>query len=502
MFCAPGLVFGGNEGVGSRFHVLRARTHFLRYRGRRVPFSCFVRLDSFSAVPRASGTIFIFLRARTRVRAFRGRRVPFTFFCAPGLKFSCFALPDSFSAEPRASVPVFMFCAPGLAFGGTDGVGPHFDVLYSRTRFWLYRRSQISFSYFARPDSFSAVLRASDPVYMFCAPGLVFGGNEGVGSCFHVLRARTCFLLYRGLRVQISCFVLLDLFSAVLRASGPVLMYCESGHIFCGTEGVGYRFHVLRAQTRFRRYRVRWVPFSCVARSDSFLAVPRVSSPIIMFCAPRLVFGDTEGVGSGLIFCVTEGIRSRFHVLLARIHFRQYRGRQVPISCFACPFSFSAVPKASGAVFMYYRSELVFGGTEVVGSRFHVLRAQTHFRRYRGRWVTFFDVLRAKTHFWLYRGRQVTFFIFLPARTRLWGNRGRRLPFSCFACPDSFSAVPRASSPIYMFCALGLIFGCTEGVRSLYHDLRARTLFRPYRGRQVPFTCFALLDSFSAVPRA
>jgi hypothetical protein len=43
MFCAPGIVFDGNEGVGSRFHVLRARTHFLWYRGRRVSFSCLAR---------------------------------------------------------------------------------------------------------------------------------------------------------------------------------------------------------------------------------------------------------------------------------------------------------------------------------------------------------------------------------------------------------------------------------------------------------------------------
>jgi Plant mobile domain len=41
--------------IGSRFHVLRAPTHFRRYRGRQVPFSCFALLDSFSAVPRASG---------------------------------------------------------------------------------------------------------------------------------------------------------------------------------------------------------------------------------------------------------------------------------------------------------------------------------------------------------------------------------------------------------------------------------------------------------------
>jgi hypothetical protein len=60
IFCAPGHVFGGTEGVRSRFHVLRARTSFRRYRGRRVPFSCFPLPGKFSAVPRASGLVFMF----------------------------------------------------------------------------------------------------------------------------------------------------------------------------------------------------------------------------------------------------------------------------------------------------------------------------------------------------------------------------------------------------------------------------------------------------------
>jgi hypothetical protein len=49
MFCAPRLVFGGNEGVGSRFNILISRSRFLWYRGRRVPFSYFALPDSFSA---------------------------------------------------------------------------------------------------------------------------------------------------------------------------------------------------------------------------------------------------------------------------------------------------------------------------------------------------------------------------------------------------------------------------------------------------------------------
>jgi hypothetical protein len=95
MLCAPGLIFGGIEGVQSRFHVLRARINFRRYRGRRVPFSCF-------------------------------------------------ALPDSFSVDSWASCPVFMFCAPGLIFGGTDDVGSLFQIrmkLYAVMRTKYFKSS-------------------------------------------------------------------------------------------------------------------------------------------------------------------------------------------------------------------------------------------------------------------------------------------------------------------------------------------------------------------------
>jgi hypothetical protein len=144
MFCAPGLVFGDVECVGSRFHVLcarthfrwyrgrrsrfhvlRARSHFRRYRGRRVPFSCFARPSSISAEPRSSDSVLHVLRSRTRFRRCRVRLVP----------FSCFAHPNSFSAVPKAFGPVFMFCAPGHVFGGTEGVWSHFHVLRVGTRF-------------------------------------------------------------------------------------------------------------------------------------------------------------------------------------------------------------------------------------------------------------------------------------------------------------------------------------------------------------------------------
>jgi hypothetical protein len=157
MFCTPGVVFDGTEGVSSCFHVLCSRTHFRRYRGRQIPFSCFC--------------------CRTHFRRYRGRRLP----------FPSFSFPDSFSAIPRASSPIFMFCAPRLIFRGIEGVSSRFHVMYSRTRFRRYRGRRFLFTCFALPNSFSRVPRASGPVFIFCAPGHVFRGTEGVGSRFNVL---------------------------------------------------------------------------------------------------------------------------------------------------------------------------------------------------------------------------------------------------------------------------------------------------------------------------
>jgi hypothetical protein len=179
MFCALGLVFGGAECVGSRFNVLHSQNHFRRYRGHLVPTSCFACPDTFSVVP-------------------GWRRV----------LFSCFARPGSFSTISGASGPVFLFCAPGLVFGGSEGVRSRFHVLRARTRFQRYRGCQVpfhvlrtqirfrryqgrrvKFSSFVLPDSFLAILGASGPNFMFSAPGQVFGGIEGVGSRFHDLRS-------------------------------------------------------------------------------------------------------------------------------------------------------------------------------------------------------------------------------------------------------------------------------------------------------------------------
>jgi hypothetical protein len=238
-------------------------------------------------------------------------------------------------------------------------------------------------------------------VFLFCAPRLIFGGTEGVGSHFHVLRSRNRFSWFRGRRILFSCFKLPDSFSAVPSATCPVFIFCAPALVFDGTEGVGSRFHVLRAQTHFRQYRVRRVHFSC--------------------CALGLFFGGTEGVGP------------RFYILRSRSRFRRFRGRRDLFLCFALPYTFSKLLRATGPV---------FDGIETVGSRFHVLRSQTRFGG-SGSGGSLFHVLRSRTRFQWYRGRQ--------------------LPFSCFTLPASFSG---ASGPVFLFRAPGFFFDDNEGVRS------------------------------------
>jgi hypothetical protein len=196
----------------------------------------FCALDSFSTIPRASGLVFT--------------------FCAPGLVFTV----------PRASGPVSMFCAPGLVFGGTKGVGSRFLVLHSRTHFRRFRGRRVPFSCFAPTDSFSTVPKASGPVFTFSAPGLVFGGTEGVASRFHVLRARTRFQRYRGRRVTFSCFATLTRFRRY--------------------RGRRVSFSRFARPDLFSRYRGRRVSFPCFTRRGLFSAVPRASGPVFIFCAP------------------------------------------------------------------------------------------------------------------------------------------------------------------------------------------------------------------------
>jgi hypothetical protein len=197
-----------------------------------------------------------------------------------------------------------------------------------RTRFRQYGWRQIHFSYFTLTYSFWTVPRAPCPIFTFCALRLIFGGTEGAGSIFHILRSWTRFRRYRGCQALFSCFVLPDSFSAVPRASGSLFMSCAPELVFSSTEG---------------------------------------TCPIFMFCVPGLIFGGTEGARStfhalpNLFSAVPMALGPLF--MRSQTHFGRYRGRRIHFSC------------ASG---------LIFDDTEGVGSTFNVLRFRTCFRRYRG----------------------------------------------------------------------------------------------------------------------
>jgi hypothetical protein len=276
---------------------------------------------------------------------------------------SCFALSDSFSTVPRASALVFMFCAPELVLCRTEGVESRLHVLRFRTRFRPYRGRWVCFSRSALPELFGALPTAPGPVFIFCAHRLFFGGAEGVGSRFHVYTS--------------------ELVLGILRVLGPVFMLCAPELILGGIEGAGSSFHVLHYRTHFRRYRGRRVQFSFFALPGppegvrSCFHILRYQThfrryrgrqvPFSYICAPGIVWGGTEGA------------RSSFHILRSHNRLGWYRGRQVPFSWFALLDSISAEPRASGPVYMFCVPGLVFGGTEVVESRFHVLRSRTHF---------------------------------------------------------------------------------------------------------------------------
>jgi hypothetical protein len=280
------------------------------------PVLFFARPKSFLAVPRASGPVFMFCGPRLVFWQYRGCRVPISFF----------ALPDSFFAFLRLSGPVFLFCVPGLVFDGTKGESSRINVLRAETHFRRYRERRVKFSCFALPDSLSAVPTATNPIFMFFTPKLIFDRNKGVGSHFQILRARTRFRRCQVRWVLFSCFARQDSFSAIPRTLGPVFMFCAPGLVFGGTEGVGSRFHIFRAHTHFLRYQGRSLPFSCFAVSDSFSAVQWASGAFFMFCAPEFVFGGTEGVGTNFQFLRTRThflrYEGRFHVFRALTRFR------------------------------------------------------------------------------------------------------------------------------------------------------------------------------------
>jgi hypothetical protein len=100
-------------------------------------------------------------------------------------------------------------------------------------------------------------------------------------------------------------------------------MFCSSGLVFDGTEGIGSYFHVLRFLTYFRQYRGHLVSFTYFVLPDSFWAVPRAPVLVFMFCATRPVLGVTNGAESSLFF------------LSSQTRLGRYQGRRVPFSRFA-----------------------------------------------------------------------------------------------------------------------------------------------------------------------
>jgi hypothetical protein len=285
---------------------LRSWTHFHRDRGRRVSFSCFPLTDPFQAKPRVPSPIFWFRAPGLVFGRIPGASGTIFMFSAVGLIFG----------GTRASGPVFTFCTPGLVLGGTECARSHSHVLRSQTRF--------------RQFSFLLDLE------------LVWGNTKGASSRFHVLRSSTRFRWYRGCLVPFACFALPGSFSTVSRASSSVFMFCASRFVFDGTEGVISLFLVLRSRTCFWRYRGRQISFSCFTLLDSIWALLSTSYPFFMFCAPGLVFDDTEGVRSCFHVLRSQtrlrqfqGRHSSFHVSRSRTLLGQYRGHQVLISCFA-----------------------------------------------------------------------------------------------------------------------------------------------------------------------
>jgi hypothetical protein len=116
IFCAPGLISGGTESAGFNFHVLRSQTHFRRYRGHRVSFSCFALPDSFWEKSRAPGIVSCIALPD-----------PFSVVQKAPAPVFIFSVPDPCSTVPRESGPVFIFYAPGPIFGRTEGADSSFS---------------------------------------------------------------------------------------------------------------------------------------------------------------------------------------------------------------------------------------------------------------------------------------------------------------------------------------------------------------------------------------
>jgi hypothetical protein len=141
-------------------------------------------------------------------------------------------------------------------------------------------------------------------------------------------------------------------FRAVPRASGPVFMFCAPELILGCIERAGSRFHVLCNETHFGWYRGCRVPFSFLALSDPFWAVPRAPGLAFMFCAPKLVSAILRALVLVFMFCAPGPVT----------RFKQNRGRRVQSSCFALPNSFLRYRGRRNPIFMFFCYRTHFRG--------------------------------------------------------------------------------------------------------------------------------------------
>jgi hypothetical protein len=145
---------------------------------------------------------------------------------------------------------------------------------------------------------------------MFCALTLILGSIVGVGSSFHVLPSKTRF---GGTEDAESSFHVLrsrTRFRQYTKGVGTNFYILCSRTYFRRYRGCWVQFYFLRSQTRFERYRGRMVQFLCFALPDSFWIILRAPSLAFRFCT------------MGLVLDGTEGVKSSFHILRSRTHFR------------------------------------------------------------------------------------------------------------------------------------------------------------------------------------
>jgi hypothetical protein len=141
---------------------------------------------------------------------------------------------------------------------------------------------------------------------------------------------------------------------------------------------------------------------------------------------------------------------SSYHFLMSlelEIHVVQFLSYAILQMCFAVfswflePlrlfFTFSTVSWEVHPFFKFCVPELIFDGSKVIASNFHVWRSRTHFLGGLGTAASIFHILRSLTQFRQFGGRYVHLLFHTPFRL----FSGPLRSFSRFVLLDSFSAV-------------------------------------------------------------